>query len=306
MTLTVVPAGSLLLDYSFARGTLAARLWEAKQAGYAGAIRYISGYTDKDLDAAERDVYAANGMGLGLVWQTSGRPDVSGPNGGLLHAHQAVVLARDLGYPPGGVIWWTADSPGISWASARGYATNFWSVVSDAGYQVGCYGPHAVWSGAITEGLAGWSWQPETWTPNDHQDADVIQMVNSRRSDWGGSSVDENQCRRPVPLWFPGGQPAQQFDVFTPTTAPVRVDPPQPPIEETDSMLYAYRLPDDPNTIHIRNPADGTVRTVNSLTPAGATPLETYEELLASAQCRQGVNLGWNANWALAVIDGRV
>ena len=301
-TLTVVPAGSLLLDYSFAKSALIPRLWEAKQAGYVGAIRYISGYTDKDIDALERDVYAENGMGLGLVWQTSGRPDISGANGGLLHANQAVLKARDLGYPPGGIIWWTADSPGITWDSARAYATNFWSVAADAGYEVGVYGPRAVWAGAGVEGLAKWSWQPETWTPYDSQDCDIVQMVNSRRSNWGGSSVDENQTRSSIPLWFPGGEPVERFDVFT----PAGVDPPAlPPTEETDAVLYAFKMPDDPHTIWIRNSQNGEVRTVNSLTPAGATPLDTYNELLATGWCKPAVTLGWNANWALAVLDGR-
>lgn len=82
-----------------------------------------------------------------------------------------------------------------------------------------------------------------------------------------------------------------------------RVNPPQP--TEEDLMLYAYRLPGDP-TIWIRNPAKGTVHTVNELAPEGADPLATYNELLASGQCKPWLEIGWNANWALAKTDGRV
>ena len=74
-------------------------------------------------------------------------------------------------------------------------------------------------------------------------------------------------------------------------------------------MLYAFRLPGD-QTIHIRNPANGVVKTVNEITPTegpGANDaLATYNQLLASGQCKPWLEIGWNANWALAVLDGRV
>ena len=83
-----------------------------------------------------------------------------------------------------------------------------------------------------------------------------------------------------------------------------RVSPPQPTIEE-DLMLYAFKLPND-DTIWVRNPAKGTVQTVNELAPDGADPLATYNELVASGMCRPWLQIGWNANWAIAKADGRV
>lgn len=207
MTLAHVPSGSLLLDYSFAKESLVPRLWEARQAGFIGAIRYISGFADKDINQAEVEMMAEAGMGISLVWQRSGRPDVSGPEGGRLHGSLAASMATSLGYPKGGVIFWTADAPGITWDNSRGYAVNFLVEVAAAGYRVGAYGPRGVWAGARDEGLSEFSWQPETWTWLDDQDADVIQMVNSRATTWGGTSVDENQLRTTLPLWFPGSVP---------------------------------------------------------------------------------------------------
>lgn len=88
-----------------------------------------------------------------------------------------------------------------------------------------------------------------------------------------------------------------------------RVNPPSQPSNEEDLMLYAFRLPGD-QTIYIRNPADGTVKSVNELTPTegpGANDVsKTYNELLASGQCKPWLEIGWNANWALGVLDGRV
>ena len=83
-----------------------------------------------------------------------------------------------------------------------------------------------------------------------------------------------------------------------------RVNPP-PQQNEEDLMLYAFKLPND-DTIWVRNPARGTVQTVNELAPDGADPLATYNELVASGMCKPWLQIGWNANWALAVLDGRV
>ena len=85
---------------------------------------------------------------------------------------------------------------------------------------------------------------------------------------------------------------------------PTRVNPPQLSTEE-DLMLYAFKLPND-DTIWVRNPAKGTVQTVNELAPDGADPLATYNELVASGMCKPWLQIGWNANWAIAKADGRV
>ena len=86
---------------------------------------------------------------------------------------------------------------------------------------------------------------------------------------------------------------------------PGRVNPPQLPTNEEDMMLYAFKLPND-ETIWIRNPAKGTVQSVNDIAPVGADALTTYNEMVASGQCRPWVTIGWNANWAIARMDERV
>ena len=89
---------------------------------------------------------------------------------------------------------------------------------------------------------------------------------------------------------------------------PARLHPPQPPNDQEDLMLYAYRLPNE-QTIRLRNPATGKTYTVEEVTPtegpAANDAWVTYQELCASGQCKPFMELGWNANWALSVIDGR-
>ena len=105
-----------------------------------------------------------------------------------------------------------------------------------------------------------------------------------------------------IGFWRP-----QVLDLGAPPPLIGRVDPPTPPTNaiEEEWMLYAYRLPNE-QTIRLRNPADGKIYTVDEVTPAGGDALATYNELVASGQCKPFIELGWNANWALGVIDGRV
>ena len=197
----------ILFDYSFAEQSLLTRLAEARQAGAVAIVRYIAGrgYEDKTIDAHEVEAARQAGIGIVLVWQRAGRPDLADARLGYLDGLQAVQDATGLGYPHGGVIFWTCDTPGASWASCRPYALGWAQAMAETAnrYRTGVYGPHAVWTGAIAEGLAEFSWQPETWTPLDEQTADMVQMVNSRRTVWGGRSVDENELRRPLPVWLP-------------------------------------------------------------------------------------------------------
>ena len=194
-------------DYSFSEQDLSRRLHEAAAAGATGIVRYIAGpgYDDKTIDDAEVNAARAAGLSIMLVWQRGGRPDRMVYSDGRRDGLLAVADASRLGYPHGAVIFWTCDTPGASWPSCRSYAQGWADAMAETAhrYRTGVYGPRAVWAGAIAEGLAEFSWQPETWTPFDAQDADMVQMVNSRRTVWGGASVDENQLRRPLPVWNP-------------------------------------------------------------------------------------------------------
>lgn len=209
MTLFAAQPGTMLLDYSFAKGSLVPQLGQAKAQGYVGAVRYLSGIADKDIDAAEVAAYADHGMGLAAVWQTSGRPDVSGSGGGRAHCYAAFTQWAGLGAPAGSVIFWACDTNAVTWGQVRPYAQAWAAAAAEQGgtYKVGAYGPSRVVEAAMDEGLAEFAWQPETWwdTQPRRSDVHLIQQVNSRRATFGGSSVDENQVYQPIPLWFPGG-----------------------------------------------------------------------------------------------------
>lgn len=220
MAVAEASAGTMLLDYSFAKASLIPQLGQAKAQGYVGAIRYLSGIVEKDIDAAERDAYAANGMGLAAVWQTSGRPDQSGAPGGRAHCYAAFSQWAALGAPAGSVIFWTCDTNQVSWPQVRPYAQAWAQAATEQGntYRTGAYGPSRVVEAALDEDLATYAWQPETWwdTQPHRPDVHLIQMVNSRRGTFGGASVDENQLHQPIPLWLPGGHAGLDLQLFRP------------------------------------------------------------------------------------------
>lgn len=87
-----------------------------------------------------------------------------------------------------------------------------------------------------------------------------------------------------------------------PATAPVTPAP--APQEDNDDMLNAYKLPDG-DTIFVRNPFTGKVRNLEDITPKGEDPITTLDGMVAASMCRPLVTLGWNPNWAVAVMDGR-
>lgn len=238
--LLAAPPGSMLLDYSFAKASLIPQLGQAKAQGYVGAVRYLSGIAEKDIDAAERDAFAANGMGLAGVWQTSGRPDLSGDVGGRQHCYSAFAQWAALGAPAGSVIFWACDTNSVTWGQVRPYAAAWAAAAAEQGgtYRVGAYGPSRVVEAAMDEGLAEFAWQPETWWDSQPRRADVhlIQMVNSRRATFGGSSVDENQVHQPIPLWFPGGADGFDLQIFRPASTTQGED---------DEMTKAWVGPDN-------------------------------------------------------------
>lgn len=195
----------ILFDYSDAWPVLIDHLHELFPTQH-GIIRYLPTGAPKDLDATEVERCAALGIPLVAVWETNGRPDLSGYAGGRRHAERAFGQAEALGFPAGSVIFWTSDSPGPAWGDVRPYAQAWHDYMGEHGhkYVTGAYGHERVWRPAIDEGLALYSWQPETWTDSDsHEGLTLVQMVNSRSTEWGGDSVDENQLLGELPVWVP-------------------------------------------------------------------------------------------------------
>jgi hypothetical protein len=97
----------LAIDYSFARPTPAA----IKAAGVSGVMRYLGGSRNKDLTAGEAADLLAQGLWIGLNWESSAqRVNVGGMAGGLDDAHSANAQADQIGAPHDAVIFYSCDT----------------------------------------------------------------------------------------------------------------------------------------------------------------------------------------------------
>lgn len=215
-----VSPGELVFDCWQAR---TADLEALKADGFVGAIRYIDGWWpgssfgkvdryDKSCGPEEVAKFAAAGMGLLLVWQTTAGFALNGAQQGDQHGRQAAEQMTALGYPADRHVVFFAVDTDISraqHAAVEAYARAFQRWVP----KVGCYGEvdlldhlHSV--GAIESGwLPGAaSWSDYRTTPN----ADVTQLVGSPVV--GGILIDRNWVNNPMDFWLPGETAAQEED----------------------------------------------------------------------------------------------
>ncbi len=111
-----------------------------KAAGVTTVIRYLArSHSWKTVTPNEAKAIANAGLKLGLVFETTGKPH--GSSEGNLDGEAAVKYAKEVGAPPGAVIWYAVDydpnplnMPGIEQAFV-----SFGKKVKDAGYRVGAY-----------------------------------------------------------------------------------------------------------------------------------------------------------------------
>lgn len=148
-----------ILDYSWARPAPAA----IKAAGYGGVIRYISYEPSKNLSRAERDALWAQGLSIGLVWETTAQAPLQGRAKGVEHAREANAQAQAHGWPSGKALIYAVDfDPTPSQYPA--VADYFRGALSVGGRPVGVYGPDQVLDYLAEHvGLACY-WQCAAWS----------------------------------------------------------------------------------------------------------------------------------------------
>jgi hypothetical protein len=103
----------------------------------------------KIIQQAEYDELAAAGIRIILNWEYDSHDWMGGASSGTVHAAEAVRQAQALGYPAGGVIVGSADfdMSKSEWDTAgHAYAVAWATVIEQAGYTPGVYGPYDVLS----------------------------------------------------------------------------------------------------------------------------------------------------------------
>jgi peptidoglycan hydrolase-like protein with peptidoglycan-binding domain len=186
------------VDYAFDLPSTAA----LKAAGIAYAMRYVSADPSKNLTTSERDGLHAVGIGIGLVWETTGVSPLAGYAQGLAEAGTARAQASALGFPAGLPIYFAVDLDATT--GQIGSVLDYLHGASDAEGSkalVGVYGDYEVIEAAHAAGY-DYLWQTYAWSSGQWAPAYTIRQVLNGTT-LGGVDVDLDEAASTAGLWMP-------------------------------------------------------------------------------------------------------
>lgn len=204
------------LDSAFPGWTIA----ELKSAGIVAVGRYVSFKPNgKVIELPEYDSYIANGIGVWLVWESSGTSFTGGYGAGYLEGAEARKQARALGHPDERPVYAAYDTGAVMSTAIANYQHGF-NDGGECGPQ-GVYADVSIGEGLLAEGLCRMFWE-----------------TNARG--WPGDRVDDPRAVmiQRYGLHIPGvGGSYDVDDIFAadfgqhPRPAVVPVTPPVPPTQ---------------------------------------------------------------------------
>ena len=198
------------VDYSWARPGGAA----LKAAGKSFAMRYVpyQGDGGKGLKADELADLQANGIAVGLVFESTAGRMLEGYGAGVTDATVSLAAAAMLGFPKDRPIYFACDFDTIpvQLAMIDDYLRGAASVLGIE--RVGVYGEYDVVDHCLALGTARWFWQTYAWSGGRvHAAAHVLQYSNGQTvaggevdlcrslaadfGQWGGAMVDTRVAR---------------------------------------------------------------------------------------------------------------
>jgi hypothetical protein len=189
-------AETLLVDYAWQHPNPAA----IKAAGFVGVMRYLSADPTKNLSKAEAVSLHAAGLGIGLIWETSGGRAASGYSGGVADVRAAEPQADVLGFPRFLPIGYAVDydaDPSVILPYVKG-------VMAAARHPVAVYGSRRVCEAVRTLGVP-YLWQCSAWSGTAV--SSVANLYQRLAETHPISGTDENVMILPYPLWGVGPVP---------------------------------------------------------------------------------------------------
>jgi len=179
------------LDYSWARPTGAT----IREAGFEFVMRYIPrpGTGAHGLDAAELADLRANGLAVGLVFESWAERIFDGYPAGAADAQVSQAALTKLGMPLDLPIYFACDvdtEPAML-ALVDDYLRGCISVLGLA--RVGIYGEYDVIDHCYRSGSAAWFWQTYGWSRGrKHPERHLYQYLNGQTLN--GGEVDYNEA----------------------------------------------------------------------------------------------------------------
>lgn len=220
-TTPATPKGAIAVDYSKSHPS-PARL---AKAGVRGVLRYVSTTAAKNLTAAEARALQAEGLWIGLVWETVAKRAGAGKAAGRTDAINAEKQATAIGYPAGAAIFYAVDYD----AAPADVLPYFRGITAEAKRPVGVYGSKRVVEAVMAAALADYAWQTAAWSFHEVATGISFYQHVGTTLDLDGA-WDENTILGPkVPVW-----------------RPVTTPPPPPPALVTHRVLEANVQQTDP------------------------------------------------------------
>lgn len=144
-----------VIDYAWSSGFPNAKA--IRDAGFVGVMRYLSHDAAKDLSPAERDDLRANGLSIGLIFESIANRAAQGRDAGVIDGAFANQRANALGYPDDCTLWYAVDFD----ATVTQVQPYFDGVASVGGRRSAPYGSFAICEGVRCGGVP---WQTIAWS----------------------------------------------------------------------------------------------------------------------------------------------
>lgn len=204
-------------------------------------FRFVAGYlkplwadgtvNDYELHPADLAGYHAAGLGVLMVYESTGDTWHGGAAAGADDARTAAARAEAVGYPQGEPIFAAVDQdPGGDVGTAAAYLAGFMDTINAAGWLGGGYGSAAVVDALAAARPSALLWQTAGWSGGVlSQNAHLYQRNVKYWPDVAGT--DEDIVCRPMPCYggtlVPGGAPIAP----TPSPVPAPGPPPAPGLD---------------------------------------------------------------------------
>lgn len=191
------------LDFSWARPGSAA----IKAAGFEFVQRYVpyQGNQGKGLTAAEIADYRANGLAIGVVFESTAGRHLDGMAAGADDAKESIRVLDAIGFPGELPIYFAVDfdATAAQMDAIDQYQLGAQSVLGKT--RVGIYGSYAVIDHCWKAGTAHYLWQTYAWSGGKtHPERHLYQYSNGEKVN--GQEVDYNYAYgTDQGLWLPEG-----------------------------------------------------------------------------------------------------
>lgn len=172
-----------------------------KAQGYKFAMRYLSHDGSKNLTLAEKNALFAQGIGVGLVWESTAGRALKGTSAGYADAVEAQKQCLALGLP-NAVVYFAVDFDvtDAQKPTVARYIEGAVKVLGEA--RVGVYGGYWVVRYLAEHETCGWFWQTYAWSGGRiHPKAHIYQWRNGVRL--GDGNCDLNRAQASAGIVYP-------------------------------------------------------------------------------------------------------